>query len=394
MKKILATMTVAALAATAAMADSTPFHLSNRVTFGYDDNIYLRETDETDSFRIVEQLEASLNLVLDRTYLSVRYSPVLTWYEGREDDETDLLHDLTVNFIQNLSKRLTLDVSDSLRAGQLPELCDENGYIVREDNDNYYNTARASLLFQLTPETRIDLSGRYITLVYNNDDEDAHYYDNYDSWVGGLTLRQLLASRTTVLADFRYQQVAYDHNPAAFSRDSDSLFAGLGLEHTFARELIGSLRGGVQQRMYDDDKVYDDQTEPYVEASLTLMPTTATRFTLTGSYSISESDISNYLSQERMYCSISAAHDFGKRLGAYISASYAHGVYDGEYSAGQDQSDVEEDSYAVTARLSYKLADRNWLELNYQFLKMDSDSDARASYDNNRIGVAWKIQIM
>lgn len=399
MKKILAaTMIAGAMAATAATAGQTAFHLSNRLSGGYDDNIYFREHDKDSSFRLMEQLDAQLNMVLEKTYLSIRYRPTLTWVEGREDDEVDLLHDLTVNLIQDITPRLKLDLSDTLRAGDLPELADEDGYIVREDNDYYYNSARGSLVYQLTPETRVDLSGRYMLMSYNKD--EYHEFDDYDSWVAGLTLRQLLASRTTVLIDGRYQQVSYDKNPAGFSRDADTIYGGLGLEHTFARELIGTLRGGVQHRTYDDDDAYDDQTEPYVEASLTLMPTTATRFTLTGSYSIQESDISNYLSQERLYCSISMAHQLTSRVGAFLSASYARGDYDADYEAGGDalnpvaKKDITEDSYALTARLSYQVADNNWLELNYQFLKLESDSDARESYSDNRVDLAWKIQIL
>jgi opacity protein-like surface antigen len=399
MKKILAaTMMAGAMAATAAMAGQTAFHLYNRLSVGYDDNIYLRAENEDDSFRLMEQLDVQLNMVLEKTYLSLRYRPTLTWVEGREDDEVDLLHDLTVNLIQDITPRLKLDLSDTLRAGDLPELADENGYIVRQDNDYYYNSALGSLIFQLTPETRVDLSGRYMLLSY--DESSVHEFDDYDSWVAGLTLRQLLASRTTVMIDGRYQQVAYDKNPVGFSRDADTIYGGLGLEHTFARELIGTLRGGVQHRMYDDDKAYDDQTEPYVELSLTLMPTTATRFTLTGSYSIQESDISNYLSQERLYCSISMAHQFTTRVGLFLSGSYARGDYDGDYEGPGDplnpvaKEDVTEDSYAFTARLSYLVAERNWLELNYQFLKLDSDSAARASYSDNRVDLAWKIQIL
>lgn len=398
MKKIFATMMVAgAAAATAAMAGQSGFHLGNRVRFGYDDNIYLRDADKTDSIRLMEELDIQLNAVLERTYLSIRYRPVLTWYEGREDDEVDLLHDLTVNFIQDLAPRLKLDLSDTLRAGNLPELSDDEGYIVREDNDYYYNTARGSLVFQLTPETRVDLSGRYIVMSYNED--DVHEFDNYDSWVAGLTLRQVLASRTTVLLDGRYQQLSYDKNPAgpegSFCRDADTVYAGLGLEHTFSRELIGSLRGGVQHRMYDDDKLYDDQTEPYVEASLTLMPTTTTRFTLLGSYAISESDIVDYLSQERLYCSLSLAHQFTARIGMYLSGSYARGDYDSDYARnGTLLPDVTEDSYAFSARLSYQVADNNWLELNYQFLKLESDAASRESYEDNRVDLGWKIQLM
>jgi hypothetical protein len=43
---------------------------------------------------------------------------------------------------------LSLSLSDTLRASQLPELQDE-GYIVRENDDNYYNSALATLAYNI-----------------------------------------------------------------------------------------------------------------------------------------------------------------------------------------------------------------------------------------------------
>ena len=61
MKKILAaTMIAGAVAATAATAGQTAFHLSNRLSGGYDDNIYLRASDKTDSFRLMELATAGI----------------------------------------------------------------------------------------------------------------------------------------------------------------------------------------------------------------------------------------------------------------------------------------------------------------------------------------------
>lgn len=394
MKKICMTMAGALLATAAVGLASTTFQLSNKLRLGVDDNIYQRDKDTKSSFRIVEQPEANLNVVLERTYLSLKYSPAISWYEAREDDETDVVHNLTANLIQELTPVLQLDLSDSLRAGDLPELYDDNGYVVRQDNDNYYNSARASLSYQMRPTTRLDLSGRYMTLVYDDDKEDAHRYDNYDSWVAGLTLRQSLASRTVALADVRYQELTYDHSLPSFNRDAKMIYGGLGLEQTFSREVIGTLRGGVEQREYDDSDLYKDQTKPYVEASLTIMPVTTTRFTFTGSYSISESDIGSYLSQERTYLSASAAHEFTPRIGGYVSASWAHGAYDKKHSLDLQGEDVDEDTIAITARLSYKVLDNHWIELNYQYLKLDSDSSSRENYDDNRVDVAWKWQIL
>ena len=119
----------------------SPFHLSNRLRTGYDDNIYQSDGKEgrpaaQESFRIIEEIEALVNLNLERTFLGLRYRPTVTWYADREDEEMDFLNDLDLNFWHNFSPSLSLSFSDSLRAGQLPELEDE-GFVVREEDDNY-----------------------------------------------------------------------------------------------------------------------------------------------------------------------------------------------------------------------------------------------------------------
>ena len=384
--------------ATPAFAES-PIHLNNRLRLGYDDNVYQAGEataadgstvthDETDSFRIIEELEMLVNLNLQRTYLGLRYRPSFIWYSDRDDDDTDFLHDVDLNFVQKITPALVLSISDTLRASQLPELQDEN-YVVRAKDDNYYNSALATLSYNVRPETRLDLSGRYILLRYT---EDANENDNYYSAVGGLTLRQQLASRTTLMGDLRYQMVVYDEAEEAYNRDANSMFGGLGVEQTFNPKLLGSLRAGVEQRMYDNDAA-DDNTQPYGELSMTFLPTPATRITTAASYSIYESDIATYLSQNRTYLSLSFAHDFTTKLNFYLSGAYSLNQYEADYALETGAVDADENSFLLSARLAYRINRINWLEVGYQFIKLDSDLVNRESYDRNRFDIGWKIQL-
>ena len=86
--------------ALSAIAES-PVHLSNRLRLGYDDNVYQAgeatladgttvSHEETDSFRILEEIELLLNLNLPRTYLGLRYRPTFAWFSDRENDDSDL----------------------------------------------------------------------------------------------------------------------------------------------------------------------------------------------------------------------------------------------------------------------------------------------------------------
>ena len=381
--------------ALAGSADS-PIHMNNRIRLGFDDNIYqsddLPDLGRTpqDSFRVIEEIELLVNLNLERTYLGLRYRPSVIWYDQREPSSTDFLNDLDVNFIHNFSPSLALSLSDTLRAGQLPELQDGN-YIVREKDDNYYNSAMATLSYNLRPETRVDLSGRYITLTYASD-SPAKDNNDYYSLVGGLTLRQQLASRTTVMGDLRFQTLTYNEADVDNNRDAETIFAGVGVEQTFNPQVLGSLRGGVESRAYDAD-LYDDNTAPYGEASVTFLPTPATRITGAASYTIYESDVDRYLSQNRTYLSLSAAHDFSAKLSFYISGAYTLNAYEQDYALDEDLQDADEKSFLLSARLAYRVNRINWIEAGWQYVQLDSDVTNRESYQRNRIDVGWKIQL-
>ena len=388
-------MLVLAAPAMAASAES-PIHVNNRLRLGYDDNIYqsddLPELNRTPqgSLRVVEEIELLVNLNMERTYIGLRYRPSLIWYNEREPSSSDFLNDLDLNVVHNFSPSLTLSLSDTLRAGELPELQDGE-YVVREKDDNYYNSAMATLSYNLRPETRLDLSGRYITLMYDTD-SPAKDNNDYYSIVGGLTLRQQLASRSTVMGDLRYQTLTYNDSNADFNRDATTIFAGLGVEQTFTPQLLGSLRGGVESRSYDDD-LYDDNTKPYVEGSMTFLPTPATRITASASYTIYESDVDLYLSQDRTYFSLSAAHDFTSKLSLYASGAYTLNAYTEEYSLDSELGDADENSFLFSTRLAYRVNRINWIEAGWQYVQMDSDLANRESYKRNRIDIGWKIQL-
>ena len=382
-----------ALAASALGEDASPIHVSNRLRLGYDDNVYQSDgkegrPDKQDSFRIIEEVEVLLNLNLERTYLGLRYRPTFLWYSDREDEDTEFLNDLDLNFVHNFTPSLTLSLSDTLRYSQLPELMDDN-FVVRQNDDNFVNNLVGTLSYKLRPETRVDLSGRHVMLRY---DDDVNEDNNYNSVVGGLTLHQQLASLTSLMADVRYKTVAYDEAGADANRDATSLFGGLGLEQTFSPQLLGSLRAGVESRSYDDDG-FDDNTQPYGEISLTFMPSPATRITGAASYSIYESDVARYMSQNRTYFSLSLAHDFTAKLSFYLSGAYSLSQYEADYALDGGLGDADEKSLLVSARAAYQVNRINWIEAGWQFVKLDSDVANRVSYDRNRFDVGWKIQL-
>ena len=41
----------------------------------------------------------------------------------------------------------------------------------------------------------------------------------------------------------------------------------------------------------------------------------------------------------------------------------------------------------------YRINRINWLEVGYQYVKLDSDIPGRENYDRNRADIGWKIQL-
>lgn len=400
MMKTQAMLTAGILMAFAAGAvadeSGSPIHLFNRFRVGYDDNVYQVEEkngkEKTDSLRLMEEVEVALKLDLEQTYLGLRYRPNLIWYSDREDDDIDVRHDVQATLTQEFTPNLQLSLSDAFHSSQLPELQDGD-YIVREKDDNINNDLRAVLSYTLRPETRLDLAGRYYFLKYL-DNKPLEISDNYWSAVGGLTLRQILGPQTTAMVDFRYQTLQYDKAPDSYNRDADTIFGGLGLEQALGKQLSATVRAGVQHRMYDND-AFDDKTCPYVDGSLTLAPTESglTRLILSAGWALAESDVTAYLVQQRIRAALTLAHKLTERLELTLTGSYTLSQYDADDAMAEGLGDNDENAYAATARLSYLVGTRNWIELGYQFTALDSDIKSRESYDRNRVDLGWRIQL-
>jgi hypothetical protein len=126
---------------------------------------------------------------------------------------------------------------------------------------------------------------------------------------------------------------------------------------------------------------------------VTFLPSPATRITGAASYSIYESDVARYLSQNRTYLSLSLAHDFTAKLSFYLSGAYGLYLYEADYALDAGLGDGDEESFLVSLRLAYRVNRINWIEAGWQYVKLDSDVMNRVSYDRNRIDIGWKIQL-
>ncbi len=384
---ILVTVQGAAQAAEGAK----PYQINNRLRVEYDDNIYQTDTNKTDSFKIIEEVELLVNFSLEKTFVSLRYRPSFVWWDKREPDETDFQNEVDLVINQKFTPRLTLSVVDTLRRGELPELIDHE-VIVREQDDFWYNTVNATLGIVLRPPTILELSGRYIFLKYDSDVVATN--EDFDLLVGGMTLRHSLVPQSTVLADLRAEQVEYE----GVDRGSKTISAGLGWEQIFSPNFIGSLRGGYQNKQFNLDEL-GSESSPYADLVFTVLPSPKTRVSAGVQYSLFETDVYPFANQTRAQVFASLAYDITARVSWYLTGAFTQGQYalDDAVEPGI-MKDADEDIYQASTRLTYKMNRNNWLEAGWQFVDFRSHlqrvdgSDLRQSFTQNRLDLGWKIQ--
>jgi hypothetical protein len=387
---IAVTALLAPTAVLAAEAGSGGNWLSvgNRLRFEYDDNVYETKADKEDSFKLIEELELGVTLNFEPTFLTLRYRPSFTWWENREPDDTDLHHDFDVVLNHRVSPRLSMGLKNTFRYAESPEEIDR-GTVVRENGDYIYNVTDGNLDYQILPRTYMLVGGRYTTLQY--DEASVAATEDYDIWSAGLTLRQNITDLSRIMADYRRESIDYDGD----DRGSDSDYIGLGLEHVLGASFVGVLRGGYQMKDFNDEGI-EDADEPYFDATLTYIYSPRTRFSAGGGFSMFESDIYPFANQDRTIMFASVAHELTAKISLYIAGSYQLSEYDADQRIINDLDlpadfSGDEDIMQGSARVAYQVNARNSLEINYQYI--DLQSDLREDFDRNRVSIGWRLDI-
>ncbi|HEY8240820.1 MAG TPA: outer membrane beta-barrel protein [Kiritimatiellia bacterium] len=381
----IALSSFAMVALSAQAADETrSFQVNNRLRVEYDDNVYERETDKTESFKVIEELEFLVNLNLPQTYIGLRYRPSFVWWDDREPDSEDWYHDFDLVLSHNVSDRLSLSAKDTLRFGEQPQAIDR-GSIIRENNDFLYNVADGKVNYLLNRKSRLEVGYRNTLLRY--DDDEVAETEDFDINAAGATLRHQWKASTVLAADYRFETIEYE-GP---DRGSDSHYVGGGVEQTFSPSFLANARAGYQLKQFNADDI-DDGNDPYFDASLTYLPSPRTRITGGAAYSMLEADVFPFANQDRSIIFLSLAHDLTAKVSLYASGSFQLSEYNAEEQVGDDIfEDGDEQTTQFGTRASYKITRNNSVEIGWQFL--DLQSEFREEFDRNRVDVGWRVKI-
>jgi len=410
-KSVIAAVVLAPVSWVWAAEGERPIHVESFLRLGWDDNVTWAAKNKVDSFFIREELALSLDKTYDTGFIGLRYRPALDWYENYgKDSKAEWSHGVDLNWYQALSRRFTVGISETFLVYDRSEVVDSDG-VLRQPNYGYkYNTAAATLTALLTPKLR--LSGSLRNQLFRYDDEGLAAIHDFDIWSYGLSFGTQVGKTTTVYLDGSIDDISYTkageprqvHVPGyrdpiideVPNRDSLTYFAGLGIEQVFSPNLLGRLRGGYTYKDMEAANQSNDSA-PYGEAALTIIPVPTTRLTLAASYSLYQSGLATFASQTRTTFSASLAHDLTARITLSVIGTYFISEYDAENSVDlldpTGVRDGEESAATVTARASYRLDRNNWLDVGYTFSRFDSDFQTREAVERNRVDVGWRIRL-
>lgn len=370
-------------------ADLFEFH--NRLRVEYDDNVRQSKVAKQDSLKLIEEAEFVVNFDSQGTYIGLRYQPSFVWWEDRDEDETDLHHQLDANLSHDFSDRLSLSVKELFRLAEQPELQQEGeGAVVRENNDFIYNSLNAGLTGQIVENTIGVIDVRHALVAYEDSDVGAD--NDYDQLVIGGDIRHQLQPEMTVEGQLRYNTTDYEDN----LRGSESVQIGGKVSRVFSPQMQGNVRLGYESKSFDSAGVEDTDT-PYIDAGLVFVVSNSTRINAGLGWGQAQTPTSKFATQDRTSVYVGLAQDVSNRLSINGSVGYTTGDFSADeatsaFNPATDSTGTE-DVVRASLRGSYMLNRSNWLEFGVQYVDLTSDIRPASEFDRTRVNLGWRTQL-
>lgn len=358
--------------------------LSVRVEGVYDDNRDGVENDKDSNFDIKLQPRAAFTYDWGQTYFSMFYMPYVLWRSDARDDQNDseVYHELGVNFRHELTPLLTLKLSDRFSVTDDPRVS-EGGVTVRESATYTMNVLNVGMDVEVDPVTVLSVGGlsslkRYDKSVWNNYDED--------KLGANLAIKREMGMMLNGLAQVRYTKSEYQGNS---DRGAEYLFAGVGLEKTFSPNLAAAANVGWNTANYNE--LSGSKDTPAGDVRVVVSPSPDTSLSLSARYELADSDWIAFSTQERASLAATLDHRLTPKLSSALVFMYANGEYKSATAMVDGVQGGSDSLIAVRARAVYSLNRNLDLELGYQL--EDWESDIRESFTRNKATVALKASL-
>lgn len=199
-----------------------------------------------------------------------------------------------------------------------------------------------------------------------------------DRWTHlfGLQARYSLNPTTTLVGEYRLAYTHYDELDA----DYLSHYLLAGIDHMFSRTTRGSLRVGAEIRDFDGGN--GNQTNPYVEASLTHQVDKQLSLQAMIRYGLEDAELGGYETRDAIRAGLNASYQFNPRLTGTAGLTYVHSEFNDHIVAGV--KDGDEDLFGISLGLSYLVASNLHLNGGYSYYTVDSNTPASTIRDHDR----------
>lgn len=392
-----------------------PFKVSASVRGGYDDNISTSKTDRQES----PFTNASVGITYDfgspRTQLALQTGGGFTYYWDHPsgfgfsaDQEYDVNAYIGLSLEHKASARLTLNVAAYLAYQTEPDFSLALG-LNRRNGNYFYTSDKFSATYLWAP--RFATTTTYTLGVLNYDDSAVGLFQDHVENVFGNEFKFLLSPTTSLVAEYRFGLVNFNHEgdvirpaiPAHFAvvngmltfvpfipaatldRDSTTHYVLAGFDHSFNSRFNVSFRGGAEFRHYEDAQAgfEEDKTSPYFEGTASYALGKTTSVSWTNRYAIEEGDVLLNPTRKTFRTGLSAKHDFTPKISANLGAYYQHDDYDGVNAPSVVTAGFTEESFDAALSLRYAITRYFGVEAGYNHTEVWSDTFLR-EYTRNR----------
>lgn len=428
MKRIVTSLGVAALGA--ACVDSSnaqgvggdgskPWSVSVALRGFYDDNVRTapENQDRVETFGAEISPSLGAQFQLDQTSLSLAYTYTYRYYDKRPQSDQghdDQTHTIVARMLHAFTERTTLSVGDSFVIGQEPDVIRTANIFVPFQSlsgDNIRNYGQVTVNHQFT--STIGMEVGYASALFDYEARGAVMVGDQVLYSRSGALdriehamhvdgRWTLQPTTVALVGYQYgiscytgdELIGFDDSvfPAvplfSDSRNSQSHYGYLGIEHSFRADLQGSARVGARFISYDNSPTDETAVRPYASASLQYMYAQDSHLDVGVSHDLSASDAFSALGgsitadMENTIAYGSVTHRlmpslYGTVMGQYMHSTFNGGVFDGR----------NDNYFLASVSLEYRINRHISATASYHFDLLDSSIDDLGwprGFDRNR----------
>ena len=388
-----------------------PWNVSISLRAFYDDNINSVHSGDgkEDSFGIQARPSLGFQWVSEQTSVQLGYTYNFTYFDNKpagNADHYDQNHTFDVALSHSFSPQVQLSLADSFVIGQEPDTLRADPTFTtfqRISGDNIRNYGFVNLDVQITRLFGLQIG--YANSFFDYDDEatvDAFGFPRVSNsglldrveHMPHIDARWQIAPTTVGLLGYKYREVNYTGDQlidlagtaTSETRDSRAHYIYAGVEHTFRPDLTGSLRAGASFIDYYNDPNNQNDTAPYVMASLKYLYMPESSVEVGFSYDRNATDLFSVandgnITQDAQSATLWAnvTHRFAPRIYGTFVGQVQNSTYNGGTLDGQSDT-----FFLIGFNVEYRFNTYLSASAGYNFDHLDSDIDNRG-FDRNRV---------